>query len=61
MTTTKRLESGFKFTDKNNRENTIVYFNENYNRYYVNTLVYSTSIYETGSFMSEEYINEIKK
>jgi hypothetical protein len=59
--TTKRLESGFKFTDKNNRENTILYFNENYNAYYVNTLVYSTSIYETGSFMSEEYINEIKK
>lgn len=55
-----RLESGFKFIDKNNRENTIVYFHENYNLYYVYTLVHDGSIYTTGSFMSEEYINEEK-
>ena len=54
-----RFEKGFKFIDKNGRENTIVYFNENDNLYYVYTLVYDGSIYTTRSFMSEEYINEI--
>jgi hypothetical protein len=54
-----RFENGFKFIDKNNRENTIIYFHEGYNSYCVRTLVYSTSIYETDSFMSEEYINEM--
>ncbi len=53
-------EKQVKFRDKNNRTNKILFYRgEESDRFLVDTLVYSTSIYWTSSDMDYEYIMSI--
>lgn len=61
MKTETKFEKGYIFYDKKNQENKVIYFNETQKMYWIETLIISTSMYFTGSFMSEEYINLITK
>ncbi len=55
------LKNGYEFTNTHGQSCKVIYFSEMYKMYWVETLVVGTSMYYTGSWMDDEYINKIKK